>query len=68
MAASFKAAMAKLAVLGSNPDELVDCSEVVPTPKPAVNKPATFPATTGPQDLQLTCDIERFPILPVTGK
>ncbi|EMD32808.1 fungal class II heme-containing peroxidase [Gelatoporia subvermispora B] len=65
MAESFKAAMSKLAVLGSNRDELIDCSDVVPTPKPAVNKPASFPATTGPQDLELTCTAERFPTLSV---
>ena len=65
MAQSFKAAMAKLAVLGHNPATLIDCSDVVPVPKPAVNKPATFPATTGPQDLELTCTAERFPTLPV---
>nr|BAR45980.1 manganese peroxidase isozyme [Phlebiopsis crassa] len=63
MAASFKAAMAKLAVLGHNRNDLIDCSDVVPKPKPAVNTPATFPATTGPKDLQLTCDVLRFPTL-----
>ena len=68
MAASFKAAMAKLATLGHNPAELIDCSEVVPTPKPAVNKPASFPATTGPQDLELSCAFERFPTLTVDRK
>lgn len=30
MAASFKAAMAKLAVLGHNRNDLIDCSDVVP--------------------------------------
>ncbi|OCH90881.1 manganese-dependent peroxidase precursor [Obba rivulosa] len=65
MAQSFKNAFAKLAVLGHNPDDLVDCSAVVPVPKPAVDKPATFPATTGPQDLQLTCTTEKFPTLTV---
>lgn len=65
MAASFKSAMAKLAVLGHNREDLIDCSDVVPTPKPAVKTPATFPATTGPKDLQLTCNSLRFPNLPV---
>ncbi|OCH88866.1 manganese-dependent peroxidase [Obba rivulosa] len=65
MSSSFKAAMSKLAILGSNRSDLIDCSAVVPTPKPAVDKPASFPATTGPQDLELTCDSDAFPSLTV---
>ncbi|EKM55998.1 uncharacterized protein PHACADRAFT_94399 [Phanerochaete carnosa HHB-10118-sp] len=65
MASSFKAAMSKLAILGHNRADLVDCSAVVPVPKPAVNKPASFPATTGPQDLELSCTTEKFPTLTV---
>ena len=63
MAASFKAAMAKLAILGHSRSSLVDCSDVVPVPKPAVKKPATFPASTGPKDLELSCALLRFPTL-----
>lgn len=63
MASSFKAAMSKLAILGHQRQDLIDCSTVVPKPKPAVNKPATFPATKGPADLQLTCKSARFPTL-----
>nr|P19136.1 RecName: Full=Manganese peroxidase H4; AltName: Full=MP-I; AltName: Full=Peroxidase manganese-dependent H4; Flags: Precursor [Phanerodontia chrysosporium]AAA33746.1 Mn-dependent peroxidase precursor [Phanerodontia chrysosporium] len=64
MAASFKAAMAKLAILGHSRSSLIDCSDVVPVPKPAVNKPATFPATKGPKDLDtLTCKALKFPTL-----
>ncbi|CAK5263243.1 unnamed protein product [Mycena citricolor] len=62
MASSFRAAMSKLAILGSKRSDLVDCSAVVPIPKPAVNKPATFPATKSAKDLQLTCNA-RFPTL-----
>ena len=65
MAASFGAAVAKLAILGSKREDLIDCSDVVPTPKPAVGTPATFPATTGPDDLQLSCAAEKFPTLSV---
>ncbi|EMD33907.1 fungal class II heme-containing peroxidase [Gelatoporia subvermispora B] len=65
MAESFKAAMAKLAILGHNRASLTDCSDVVPIPRPAVKKPASFPATTGPKDLELTCRAERFPTLTV---
>ena len=41
MVNNFKAAMAKLAVVGQNVNKLVDCSEVIPIPVPAVKKPAT---------------------------
>ena len=41
MMSNFKSAMAKLAVVGHNPNILVDCSEVIPTPVPPVAKPAT---------------------------
>ncbi|KAJ3535162.1 hypothetical protein NM688_g7017 [Phlebia brevispora] len=63
MATSFKAAMAKLAVLGHNTNDLIDCSDVVPAPKPAVKKPASFPATKSAKDLELTCTALRFPTL-----
>ncbi|KAJ3759576.1 manganese peroxidase [Lentinula raphanica] len=55
MAARFKAAMAKMAVIGHNPNDLVDCSAVVPKPVPALNKPATFPATKSFADVQQAC-------------
>jgi manganese peroxidase len=61
---SFRAAMSKLAILGHNRNDLIDCSEVVPVPKPPVNKPATFPATKSKKDLdKLTCN-KPFPSLP----
>ena len=41
MMANFQRAMAKLATIGHNPRDLVDCSEVIPQPKAPVNKPAT---------------------------
>ena len=63
MSQSFRAAMAKLAVLSHNRNDLVDCSAVVPKATPATGKPATFPATKGPQDLELSCRTERFPTL-----
>ncbi|KAJ7085126.1 manganese peroxidase [Mycena belliarum] len=62
MAKSFKAAMAKLAILGSKRSELIDCSDVVP---PTVRTPvrrASFPATKSVKDLELTCK-QRFPTL-----
>jgi len=62
MSNNFQQAMAKLAVTGQNVRKLIDCSEAVPLPKPAVKKPATFPASTGPKDLQLSC-AKPFPVL-----
>ncbi|KAJ7106689.1 substrate-free manganese peroxidase [Mycena epipterygia] len=63
MALSFKAAMAKLAVLGHNPADLIDCSDVVPAVVKTPVKAATFPATKSAKDLQLTCNILPFPRL-----
>ncbi|EMD37596.1 fungal class II heme-containing peroxidase [Gelatoporia subvermispora B] len=65
MTQSFKSAVEKLAILGSNRADLIDCSDVVPIAMPAAGVPATFPATTGPRDLQLTCLTEQFPSLTV---
>ncbi|EMD37363.1 fungal class II heme-containing peroxidase [Gelatoporia subvermispora B] len=65
MSQSFGAAMAKLAVLGQNTANLVDCSAVVPAATPSSGNPATFPATTSPDDLELTCTTETFPSLSV---
>ena len=41
MASMFAAAMSKLAILGHNRANLVDCSEVLPAPAPPVTKPPT---------------------------
>ena len=41
MMLNFRTAMQKLAVVGHNPDELIDCSDVIPEPLPPVRKPAT---------------------------
>lgn len=59
--------MAKLAVVGQDTSKMVDCSEAVPKPVPAVKKPATFPAGTGPKLLQLSCD-SPFPALATDRK
>jgi len=39
MAARFKSAMAKMAIIGHRASDLIDCSAVVPIPVPALNKP-----------------------------
>ncbi|KIJ56380.1 class II peroxidase [Sphaerobolus stellatus SS14] len=63
MSASFKAAMAKLAVVGQDTRRMIDCSEVVPLPKPATRK-ASFPATKTRKDVQQACLFLPFPNLP----
>ena len=68
MASSFQAAMSKLAILGHNRSDLIDCSDVVPATNGTVTKPASFPATTSADDLQLTCTNETFPSLTVDGQ
>lgn len=60
---NFQTAMSKLAVVGHNPQELIDCSDVIPEPKPPVRKPATFPAGTSRRDVQQACPLLPFPIL-----
>ncbi|KZS94218.1 manganese peroxidase [Sistotremastrum niveocremeum HHB9708] len=63
MASRFQAAMAKLAVIGQNTRELVDCSDVIPAALPAVKKPATFPAGTSEKDVERSCFATPFPTL-----
>lgn len=67
MTNNFKAAMEKLAVTGQDTRKLVDCSEAVPPATPAVKKAATFPAGTGPRDLQQACPLP-FPALKTDRK
>jgi len=45
MAKDFSDAMAKLAILGQDPSNLIDCSEVIPQPKPlpAAYRRSVFP-------------------------
>lgn len=49
----FHDAMAKMQVLGQNTNKLIDCSDVVPVPKP-FNQNIKFPASFSKKDLQLT--------------
>jgi manganese peroxidase len=41
MSNAFRAAMAKLAVIGHNRGDLIDCSDAVPQPAPASGQAAT---------------------------
>ncbi|EIN09043.1 manganese peroxidase isozyme 2 precursor [Punctularia strigosozonata HHB-11173 SS5] len=63
MATSFKNAFEKLAVLGQNTKKLIDCSDAVPPASTVAVKPASFPATKGPADLEIACDARTFPTL-----
>jgi len=68
---AFKAAMAKLAVLGQDVTKLVDCSDVIPVPKPNT-KAATFPAGLSHNNVEQACATTPFPTLktdpgPVTS-
>nr|BAU36969.1 manganese peroxidase [Pholiota nameko] len=67
MTSQFKAAMAKLQVLGQDTRKLIDCSDVVPVPAPFAG-PIKFPASFSNKDLQLACPELRFPnIATVAG-
>ena len=54
--------MKKMAVLGHNPADLIDCSEAVPIPVPPVNKATTYPAQKSIADVQQSCS-SPFPSL-----
>jgi hypothetical protein len=51
MASAFRAAMAKMAVIGQNTAKLIDCSDVIPVPKPVVGKPH-LPAGKSMKDIE----------------
>ncbi|KAI1791272.1 manganase peroxidase [Ganoderma leucocontextum] len=63
MMSSFKAAMAKLAVLGQDVSQMVDCSDVIPTP-PLPMGAAHFPAGLSNADIEQACASTPFPTLP----
>ncbi|THH03507.1 hypothetical protein EW145_g6201 [Phellinidium pouzarii] len=62
MMENFRTAMMKLSVVGQDTRKLVDCSELIPEPKPAVKLHATFPAGTSRFEVQQTCRAP-FPVL-----
>ena len=62
MRKAFKAAMAKLAVVGQDISQLVDCSEVIPEPE-GYSSPAYFPNGTTYDDIQQACAATPFPSL-----
>ena len=62
MMSEFKAAMAKMQVLGQDTKKLVDCSDVIPVPQ-TFTKAIEFPPTFSAADLELACPQLRFPTL-----
>jgi hypothetical protein len=62
MTSQFKAAMAKLQVLGQNTHLLTDCSDVIPTPAPFAG-PIKYPASFSRAQIQQACHAQPFPVL-----
>jgi hypothetical protein len=59
MASQFQAAMAKMSVLGHNVNDLIDCSDVIPIPKP-LTAPITFPAGFSRADVQQAVSAQSY--------
>ncbi|KAH9978777.1 manganese peroxidase [Lactifluus volemus] len=62
MKSAFQAAMRKLSLLGQDTKNLIDCTEVIPVPKP-LHTTAHFPAGSSYEDIQRSCSSSSFPTL-----
>ncbi|KAJ7489126.1 putative versatile peroxidase [Mycena latifolia] len=62
MQKEFAAAMAKMAIIGQDKTKMVDCSDVIPIPKPVVGKPH-LPAGKSMADIEQACSTSAFPTL-----
>lgn len=62
MASQFKNAMFKMQLLGHDPKDLTDCSDVIPIPKPFPG-PIKYPASFSEKDVQKACTHLPFPSL-----
>ncbi|KAF7349708.1 Peroxidase [Mycena sanguinolenta] len=58
----FRAAMAKMAIIGQNRAKMIDCSDVIPIPKPVIGK-AHLPAGKTMDDIEQACATAAFPTL-----
>ncbi|KAJ6598187.1 putative versatile peroxidase [Mycena vulgaris] len=58
----FAAAMAKMAIIGQDKSKMVDCSDVIPVPKPLVGSPH-LPAGKTMADIEQACAASPFPTL-----
>ena len=63
MVTKFEQAMMKLAVVGHNPNTLIDCSEGIPTPAAVTLPSPTLPAGKSLADIQAACAATPFPAL-----
>ncbi|KZV88636.1 manganese peroxidase [Exidia glandulosa HHB12029] len=61
MAQKFAQAMAKLSLLGQNPNQLTDCTEIIPQAAPAPLKVAFIPAGQTHNDIEQACATQLFP-------
>jgi len=61
---AFKAAFKKLAVLGQDINNMIDCSEVIPVPPSTKVDAAHFPAGLTNADIEQACASTPFPTLP----
>ncbi|KAJ7093358.1 heme peroxidase [Mycena belliarum] len=62
MQSEFRAAMSKLALIGQDRAKMVDCSDVIPVPKPVVGTPH-LPAGASMADIEQACATASFPTL-----
>ncbi|KAJ7054179.1 putative versatile peroxidase [Mycena amicta] len=62
MQTEFRAAMSKMAIIGHNRANMVDCSDVIPVPKAVVGKPH-LPAGKTMADIEQACSSAPFPVL-----
>ncbi|EDR01358.1 manganese peroxidase [Laccaria bicolor S238N-H82] len=60
MMTQFKAAMAKLQVLGQDTSKLIDCSDVIPVPKPFAG-PIKYPSSFSQANIEQKCTEFKFP-------
>ncbi|KAI0342746.1 short manganese peroxidase [Trametopsis cervina] len=60
---AFKAAFQKLAVLGNDPSQMVDCSDLIPEPPTLKVTAAHFPAGLTNADVEQACATTPFPTL-----
>ncbi|RDX54993.1 manganese peroxidase 1 [Lentinus brumalis] len=63
MVSKFEAVMSKLAVLGQNPRNLVDCSDIIPVPANTKLPPPTLPAGKSLADIEVACAATPFPAI-----
>ncbi|KAI0788308.1 manganese peroxidase 2 [Fomes fomentarius] len=62
----FKQAFRKMTLLGQDERDLIDCSDVIPTPPPPSGR-AHFPAGQSIRDVEQACTETPFPTLPTDG-